>query len=134
MTHDVNPINLPIQRHRVHFAPDEGILLRLFPSSACIQTPVRNQVVLGRDITLKTTEGVDLTRFEAHKSGVSRRHCLLRRQGDHLTVTDLGSTNGTFLNGERLEPGREYVVANGDHLSLGTLLIAIFFRAPARPH
>jgi serine phosphatase RsbU (regulator of sigma subunit) len=33
---------------------------------------------------------------------VSRRHCKLEQQGDHIAVTDLGSTNGTFVNGDRV--------------------------------
>jgi serine phosphatase RsbU (regulator of sigma subunit) len=35
-------------------------------------------------------------------STVSRRHCQLERQGDRIVLTDLGSTNGTFVNGERV--------------------------------
>ena len=33
---------------------------------------------------------------------VSRRHCRLERQGDSIVLSDLGSTNGTFVNGERI--------------------------------
>jgi hypothetical protein len=36
-------------------------------------------------------------------SSVSRRHAKLTRQGDALTVEDLGSTNGTFVNGRKVE-------------------------------
>ena len=36
-------------------------------------------------------------------STVSRRHCKFERQGDRIVVTDLGSTNGTFVNGDRIE-------------------------------
>lgn len=134
MKQDVNPINLPIQRHRVHFAPDEHLLMRLFPTSACLKVPVTSAVLLGRELTLSAKHGVDFTRFEAHKHGVSRRHAILRRRDDRLTITDLDSTNGTLLNGEQLTPGKEYVVANGDHVSLGTLLIAIFFDSPSPVH
>ncbi len=48
---------------------------------------------------------------------VSRRHCLLRIQHGYLTVKDLGSSNGTFLNGEPVE--REEVVRPGDTLQVG---------------
>ncbi len=34
---------------------------------------------------------------------VSRRHCKLEQQGNHLVVTDLGSTNGTFVNNRQIE-------------------------------
>jgi pSer/pThr/pTyr-binding forkhead associated (FHA) protein len=38
-----------------------------------------------------------------------------------LTISDLGSSNGTFLNGsdDRLEPGIKTGLANGDHIELG---------------
>ena len=34
---------------------------------------------------------------------VSRRHCKLEQQGNHLVIADLGSTNGTFVNNRRVE-------------------------------
>ena len=54
--------------------------------------------------------------------GVSHRHLMVYRNTDAtLAVSDLGSTNGTFLNGssERLEPGVKTSVADGDHVELG---------------
>jgi pSer/pThr/pTyr-binding forkhead associated (FHA) protein len=35
-------------------------------------------------------------------AGVSRRHAEVRAQGDQLTVVDLGSTNGTYVDGEKI--------------------------------
>src|ERR1700712_2580433 len=35
--------------------------------------------------------------------GVSREHCELVRQGERVVLADLGSTNGTFCNGARVE-------------------------------
>jgi diguanylate cyclase (GGDEF)-like protein len=49
--------------------------------------------------------------------GLSRRHCELRvLQGGDIQVVDLGSTNGTFRNGERV---KECVLVDGDRLQLG---------------
>ena len=47
---------------------------------------------------------------------VSRRHAEIRRQGSDLTVDDLGSLNGTYVNGERVE-GR--LLTTGDELQVG---------------
>lgn len=47
---------------------------------------------------------------------VSRRHAEVRRVGDHVMVADLGSTNGTRVNGV---PIREQRLENGDEISLG---------------
>jgi pSer/pThr/pTyr-binding forkhead associated (FHA) protein len=37
---------------------------------------------------------------------VSRRHCILTDDGGEVVVRDLGSTNGTSINGRRVERGR----------------------------
>ncbi len=50
-------------------------------------------------------------------SNVSRRHAELRRAGDNVVLTDLGSTNGTRVNGA---PIRERVLASGDEISVGS--------------
>ena len=50
-------------------------------------------------------------------SNVSRRHAELRRNGDSVVLTDLGSTNGTRVNGA---PIRERVLASGDEVSVGS--------------
>jgi hypothetical protein len=50
---------------------------------------------------------------------VSRRHAEIRHQGSIFSVVDLGSTNGTLLNGEKIEPQREYPLSPGDRLHLG---------------
>lgn len=53
----------------------------------------------------------------AHHS-VSRRHAMLARDGERVIVTDLGSTNGTFVNGRWITQAE---VLPGDRLRLGQL-------------
>jgi hypothetical protein len=50
-------------------------------------------------------------------SNVSRRHAELRRTGDRWMVSDLGSTNGTLVNGKL---AREHELNDGDKISFGT--------------
>jgi predicted component of type VI protein secretion system len=57
---------------------------------------------------------------------VSRRHCLLRFQEEYLTVEDLDSSNGTFLNGERVT--RKEVVRPGDRLEIGPLVFLVQYQ------
>ncbi len=54
--------------------------------------------------------------LRAKNSEVSRRHCLLAIAGPKVTIRDLGSRHGTFLNGQRLEKGQDVEVASGDRL------------------
>ncbi len=52
----------------------------------------------------------------------SREHLRLTARGDELAVTDLHSTNGTFVNGERLEAGAESPVADGAEIGVGSAI------------
>lgn len=73
--------------------------------------PIRRaRFLVGRD------DSCDLT---CRSPAVSRRHCLVERQGDRVTVRDLGSRNGTFLNGKRVQG--ECQVQSGDCLRVGRL-------------
>ena len=49
---------------------------------------------------------------------VSRHHCLIRIRGREATLTDLGSVNGTFVNGRQLEPDEPVELEDGDKLDL----------------
>lgn len=53
---------------------------------------------------------------------VSRRHLRLTWDGHELRVTDLGSTNGTRINGERIERG---VARHGDEIQIGSQLLRL---------
>src|SRR5437867_6924604 len=61
---------------------------------------------------------------------VSRRHARLVRHGREVTIEDLGSSNGTFVNGERLSVPRE--LHDQDRLQLGAVEI-LFVIPPDEP-
>jgi pSer/pThr/pTyr-binding forkhead associated (FHA) protein len=48
-------------------------------------------------------------------AGVSRRHAVIRVKGDKVILEDLGSANGTFVRGQRIE---EYELRDGDEISI----------------
>ncbi len=50
--------------------------------------------------------------------GISRTHALLEADKGRFLISDLGSTNGTYLNGEKLVPDRRYDLKEGDQLQL----------------
>jgi ABC transport system ATP-binding/permease protein len=66
------------------------------------------EVVLGRD------SGVDI---QIDSPGISRRHARLVQESDGYRVEDLGSSNGTFVNGQRLSGGQQ--LKHGDQIGLG---------------
>ncbi|MBN1774433.1 MAG: sigma 54-interacting transcriptional regulator [Deltaproteobacteria bacterium] len=63
--------------------------------------------------------------------GLSRRHAEFRRTGDRVVVTDLGSKNGTRVNGRRLAAARE--LRHGDQVRAGECSIAVVKVAPLGP-
>jgi len=60
----------------------------------------RRHVVGPLGIKIGRTPPADIVLLD---SEVSRSHCFVTLQGDELVVSDLGSTNGTFVNGVRVE-------------------------------
>ena len=54
---------------------------------------------------------------------LSRRHCRLSFRGDLLTVEDLASANGTFINGERVTQAE--IVRPGDKLGIGPVTFLV---------
>lgn len=63
--------------------------------------------------------------------GLSRRHLAIRREGENWVVQDLGSTNGTFVNGTRIAGPR--VLAGGDRVTAGDLIMTFSRGAAAQP-
>lgn len=54
---------------------------------------------------------------------VSNRHCAIEVRGDDVIVVDLKSTNGTFVNGVRVE--KESEIHDGDKVQVGPLVFAV---------
>ena len=58
--------------------------------------------------------------FQLHDNEVSRHHAEIRRVDNDYTLSDLGSSNGTFVNGQR---SRQHVLASGDQIQMGGTLM-----------
>lgn len=68
-------------------------------------------------------------RFAAEaEQGVSARHALLLREGAGWRLRDLGSTNGTWLNGRRV--GDDVALRDGDRIAFGAAGPVVEFRHP----
>ncbi len=70
---------------------------------------------------------IDLAVYPVASQGISRRHVMICREQRMLTVRDMDSTNGTYLNGQRLVPLEARVLRDGDELTLGYLKMKIHF-------
>ncbi len=80
------------------------------------------EILVGR---LDAAHGIfpelDMTADDGLEQGVSRRHARIYTRDGTCFVEDLDSTNGTFLNGERVTPYLPYAFHDGDVLSFGSL-------------
>jgi two-component system, cell cycle response regulator len=80
---------------------------------------IGTHVVVDRTITLGRDPSVELP---LHDEGISRRHCRVLRREDKFIIEDLGSTNGTLLNGEAIA-AEAALLAPGDRIYLGACVV-----------
>lgn len=81
---------------------------------------------IGRvDLRLGMIPDIDLTRYGAEERGVSREHARLEVKGGKLFLIDLNSTNGTYIDGERIQPMQPYEVRSGDEFLVGRVAIRL---------
>jgi len=83
-----------------------------------------DHAVVGRDDGESNVD-IDLTPFGPEVKGVSRRHAEFKVHDGKLFVVDLGSSNGTYLKGKRIEVGEPTEVSNGSVLSFGALHVQV---------
>ena len=72
--------------------------------------------------SIKTVGRAPRADFVVDAPLVSRLHCRLTLQDDGVLVEDLDSTNGTFVNGSRVQKG---LLASGDVLRVGRMEFAV---------
>jgi hypothetical protein len=68
---------------------------------------------------------IDLTPYKAYENGVSRLHATIKIDKEAVTVTDLGSANGTRVNGKKVAPHTQQFIQNDDILTLGKFKIQV---------
>lgn len=71
---------------------------------------------------------IDLSPHQAYEMGVSRLHASIRLDGQQVMATDLGSVNGTRLNGQKIPPHKPCTLNHGDILTLGKLKLQVLLR------
>ena len=71
---------------------------------------------------------IDLSPHQAYEMGVSRLHASIRLDGQQVLATDLGSVNGTRLNGQKIPPHKPCTLNHGDILTLGKLKLQVLLR------
>jgi len=110
----------------------EAIAYFLSKASGNVFPVFKSDSLIGRfDSVTGMTPEVDLTQEDAARN-ISRRHArVVVKEGHFFVAEEIGTMNGTFLNGQRLPNGVLTPIKDGDELTLCRL--ALTFRLPAAP-
>ena len=106
--------------------------LHLVDSGQVLPLNERSEYTLGRISDAQPVmPDIDLTPFNAYNNGVSRLHAVVKHINKNIFIMDLGSANGTYLNGLRLSPNTEQSIKTGDIIALGKLKIQVLIAHPS---
>jgi hypothetical protein len=126
-----NPLQEARERYTLPSAPGQPelfLMVRTQQGLIPIPLPVGRSVTLGRtDVETRAEPDIDFTMFSGQDFGVSRMHATIDWSLAGVpTITDLGSSNGTFVNGQKLPPREAHVLRYGDELRLGRLVMFVY--------
>lgn len=107
-------------------ASDARVSLHVVRGGQILPLPGEGEFIIGR-----VSEGqsilpdVDLEPFEGFEAGVSRLHARLYVSDEEISLTDLGSSNGTRLNNKPLLPKEKHSLKHKDLIRLGKLSLQL---------
>ena len=84
-------------------------------------TPQGNRYFLTqKEMTIGRDPNADISVAD---QGISRKHAKVTKEEGKVRLTDLGSSNGTFINDKRLQPGDSVILAKEDMIKLGNTIL-----------
>jgi pSer/pThr/pTyr-binding forkhead associated (FHA) protein len=107
---------------------DSILALKILDGGSMVYIRGRNEFILGRSTEGQTIiPDIDLSSYNAYEKGVSRLHATINIQGENVLIKDLDSANGTWINGKRVDPQKDYNINHGDNVILGQLVFQVLF-------
>lgn len=104
------------------------IEFRVVGTAFTVQAQVHEAMIIGRsDPQRGIIPTIDLEPYGARTGGVSRQHAVIIVKDNRIKIRDLGSVNGTRLNGYGLSPHQDYRVRHGDELEVGQVKLQVRF-------
>ncbi len=117
-----------------YFGADYALLLLMKDTLQVIRkqsVEMDHELIIGRAAAESIiAPDIDLTPFNAIQQGISRAHLALRYESAKavITIADLDSANGSFVNEVRLHPNEVRVLRHGDELRVGKLTFEVIFQ------
>jgi CheY-like chemotaxis protein len=104
------------------------IELRVVGTATTIQVQVNENMLIGRgDPQNDIRPAVDLGPHGGQSKGVSRKHAVILVKDNRINIKDMGSVNGTRLNGSFLAPDHEYRLRHNDEIEIGQIKLQVRF-------
>jgi len=108
--------------------PADGVAIYVAGIDKPVYVRIENEMVFGRKVQETNEALLDLSELGGFQMGISRRHAMIRRAGTGYELIDLSSTNGTWMNNERLIPDKPYPLAIKSQVRLGRMRMIIIHR------
>lgn len=113
---------------RTPLPPQHILVLYMVGRPSPLVLEARSEMVLGRHVPGDRTRNiVDMAAFHGGAMGVSRRHAIIYHEHGMFRLEDLGSTNGTWVNTQRLANGEPIRLHSGDRVQIGRMVFFVHF-------
>jgi pSer/pThr/pTyr-binding forkhead associated (FHA) protein len=110
--------------------PETRLSLKVLDTGEIIVLEGGSEFTLGRvSGSQPILPDIDLTPYKAYESGVSRLHATIKIETMTIIVIDLGSANGTRVNGKKIPPHTPQTLENGDILTLGKCKVQVLIHS-----
>lgn len=128
LLNDLDEISAKATWGSARFGDNSTIVVQIRNINEPIRIRPKSKVIFGRtDESSTVIPDVDFAPFGGLEKGVSRQHAILEITEETLMLFDAGSSNGTFLNGQRLSPNQPRILRDGDEVRLGKMVTHIYF-------
>lgn len=120
-------------RDESYFGPDATLVMSVRGTNKVYRVQPQKQdheIIVGRSDGSAMQPDIDLVDLGAGQLGVSRLHAAIQYNGKHHTISlsDMNSANGTFVNGQKLHPQEVRVLRHSDELRLGRMVFQVLFQ------
>lgn len=109
--------------------PEDGLGIYVMGKSKPFYIHMYKELLVGRMSEATLEAALNLSEMGADKLGVSRRHMKILRSVSGFEIVDLASTNGTWLNGQKLIPHKPYHLESGSIARIGNMDLLIVHHA-----
>ncbi|MCC7449066.1 MAG: FHA domain-containing protein [Anaerolineae bacterium] len=124
-----DPLDAKTRWGSAYFGESSVLLLAVQGAAKPLEIDPAKEMIIGRaDPDSMAHPEIDLTPYQAAELGVSRLHASISRGAETISISDLDSKNGTYINRQCLFPHEVRALRDGDELMLGRLVIKVGFK------